>query len=66
MKAMTSGCERSPTSVTDGARALKVAGLDNKMIADVLNTSPATVRVVTSRLREKTKSGRVRAKRKKG
>ena len=41
------------TSVTEGARALKFAGLDNQMIADVLNTSPATVRTLTSNLRKK-------------
>lgn len=41
----------SGTSVTEGARALKFAGLDNQMIADVLNTSPATVRTLTANLR---------------
>ena len=41
----------SGTSVTEGARALKFAGLDNQMIADVLNTSPATVRTLTTKLR---------------
>jgi len=41
----------SGTSVTEGARALKFAGLDNQMIADVLNTSPATIRTLTSNLR---------------
>jgi hypothetical protein len=51
----------SGTSVTEGARALKMAGLDNLMIAEVLNTSPATVRAVTSNLRT---TGR-RARRKK-
>lgn len=38
-------------SVTEGARLLKLAGLDNQTIADVLNTSAATVRSVTSNLR---------------
>jgi hypothetical protein len=38
-------------SITDGARLLKLAGLDNKTIADVLNTSAATVRAVTTNLR---------------
>jgi hypothetical protein len=41
----------SDRSITDGARLLKLAGLDNKTIADVLNTSPATVRTVTTNLR---------------
>ena len=41
----------SGTSVTEGARALKFAGLDNQMIADVLNTSPATIRALTANLR---------------
>ncbi len=40
----------SGTSVTEGARALKLAGLDNKTIATVLNTSPATIRTLTSNL----------------
>ena len=38
-------------SMTERARLLKLAGLDNQSIADVLNTSPATVRVLTSNLR---------------
>src|SRR5687767_889132 len=50
----------SGTSVTDGARALKFAGLDNQMIADVLNTSPATVRSLTANLRAKRPGGRRR------
>lgn len=48
----------SGTSVTEGARALKFAGLDNQMIADVLNTSPATIRTLTSNLRSKRGSAR--------
>lgn len=43
----------SDKSVTDGARALKMAGLDNQTIADVLNTSASTVRTLTSNLRLK-------------
>jgi hypothetical protein len=43
----------SNLSVTGGARSLKLAGLDNQTIADVLNTSPATVRTVTANLRRK-------------
>lgn len=39
------------SSVTDGARMLKLAGLDNQTIADVLNTSPAVIRTLTSNLR---------------
>jgi orotate phosphoribosyltransferase-like protein len=48
------------TSVTEGARALKFAGLDNQTIADVLNTSPATIRTLTSNLRTKRTKGRKR------
>jgi hypothetical protein len=48
-------------SITDGARLLKLAGLDNQTIADVLNTSAATVRSVTTNLRSwKTARRRVR------
>ena len=36
-------------SVTQGAKLLKLAGLDNKTIAKVLNTSDATVRALTSK-----------------
>ena len=43
----------SDKSVTDGARSLKLAGLDNKTIAEVLNTSDAVVRTLTSNLRSK-------------
>ena len=53
------------TSVTEGARALKMAGLDNQLIADVLNTSPATIRAVTSNLRISRSSGRRRLGKKK-
>jgi DNA-binding NarL/FixJ family response regulator len=38
-------------SITERARVLKTAGLDNQSIADVLNTSVATIRTVTSNLR---------------
>jgi DNA-binding CsgD family transcriptional regulator len=41
----------SSKSVTEGARLLKLAGLDNQTIADVLNTSAATVRTLTANLR---------------
>lgn len=44
-------------SVTEGARLLKLAGLDNQTIAEVLNTTPATIRAVTANLRVK---GRVK------
>lgn len=37
-------------SVTEGVRLLKLAGLDNKTIASVLNTSEATVRAIFSNL----------------
>ncbi len=43
----------SDKSLTERARLLKMAGLDNKTIADVLNTSDATVRTLTSNLRTK-------------
>lgn len=43
----------SDKSVTDGARSLKLAGLDNKTIAEVLNTSDAVVRTLTTKLRKK-------------
>ena len=48
-------------SVTDGARLLKLAGLDNQTIADVLNTTADTVRSVTANLR--TRTGRRRTAR---
>lgn len=37
-------------SITEGARLLKQVGLDNQTIAQVLNTSPAVIRTVTSNL----------------
>lgn len=39
--------------VTERARLLKLAGLDNLTIAEVLNTTPATIRTLTSGLRTK-------------
>ncbi len=42
-------------SMTERARLLKMAGLDNQTIADVLNTSTATVSVLTSNLRARRK-----------
>jgi DNA-binding CsgD family transcriptional regulator len=45
-------------SVTERARLLKVAGLDNQTIADVLNTTPATVRTLTSNLGRKKAAAR--------
>ncbi len=41
----------SDKSLTEAARMLKIAGLDNRTIADVLNTSDATVRTLTTNLR---------------
>jgi DNA-binding CsgD family transcriptional regulator len=38
-------------SLTERARLLKLAGLENQAIAEVLNTTPETVRVLTSNLR---------------
>lgn len=43
----------SNKSITDGARLLKLAGLDNQTIAEVLNTSAGTVRTLTANLRMK-------------
>jgi hypothetical protein len=42
-------------SLTERARLLKMAGVDNQTIAKVLNTSPAAVRSFTSNLRTKGK-----------
>jgi hypothetical protein len=39
------------TSVTEGARSLKMAGLDNHTIATILNTTDASVRALTANLR---------------
>lgn len=44
------GAERS---TTERARLLKMAGMDNQTIAEVLNTSVAVVRTLTSNLRRK-------------
>ena len=43
----------SNKSITDGARLLKLAGMDNQTIAEVLNTSAGTVRTLTANLRTK-------------
>jgi DNA-binding CsgD family transcriptional regulator len=43
----------SNRSITEGARLLKLAGLDNQTIAEVLNTSAGTVRTLTANLRTK-------------
>ncbi len=45
----------SDRSVTEGAQALKLAGIDNKTIAKVLNTTEATVRTLTSGARGRRK-----------
>jgi len=42
----------SDKSVTERVRLLKMAGLDNRTIASVLNTTDATVRALASNLRE--------------
>lgn len=42
-------------SLTERARLLKLAGLENQAIAEVLNTSIETVRTLTSNLRLKSK-----------
>ena len=43
----------SEKSITDGARLLKIAGLDNKTIARLLGTTDATVRTLTANLHRK-------------
>jgi DNA-binding CsgD family transcriptional regulator len=43
-------------SITERARVLKMAGLDNQTIADILNTSQATIRTLTSNLRGQRRS----------
>jgi orotate phosphoribosyltransferase-like protein len=48
----------SEKSVTDGARLLKLAGLDNQTIAEVLNTSAGTVRTLTANLRTRSRGAR--------
>ena len=48
----------SDKSVTEGARVLKLAGLDNQTIAEVLNTSAGTVRTLTANLRTGARGGR--------
>lgn len=53
----------SNKSITEGARLLKLAGLDNQTIAEVLNTSAATVRTLTANLRTSTRAGRGRPRR---
>lgn len=53
----------SNKSVTEGARLLKLAGIDNQTIAEVLNTSPATVRTLTANLRSERRSTRRRSRR---
>ncbi len=45
-------------SLTERARMLKLAGLENQAIADVLNTSVQTVRTLTSNLRMKPRKRR--------
>lgn len=44
-------------SLTERARLLKMAGLDNQMIADILNTNPASIRALTTHLRKGSKKG---------
>ena len=40
-------------SMTERARVLKMAGVDNQSIADILNTSSGTIRALTSNLRRR-------------
>lgn len=48
----------SDKSVTEGARLLKLAGLDNQTIAEVLNTSASTVRTLTANLHKRSRGAR--------
>lgn len=48
----------SDMGLTERARLLKLAGLDNQTIAEVLNVSVGTVRALTSNLRVKTRKRR--------
>ena len=50
----------SDKSLTERARMLKLAGLENQVIAEVLNTSVATIRTLTSNLRMRTKKRRLK------
>lgn len=52
----------SDKSVTEGARLLKLAGLDNQTIAEVLNTSAGTIRTLTANLRTGSRRGRLRGR----
>lgn len=52
-------------SITERARLLKLAGMDNRTIAEVLNTSDATIRTLTSGLRRRTAPRRKRTARRK-
>lgn len=48
------------SSLTERARLLKIAGLENQAIADVLNISIESVRTLTSNLRTKFKKRRTK------
>lgn len=52
-------------SITERARLLKLAGMDNRTIAEVLNTTDATIRALTANLRTRAPSPRRRSARKK-
>ena len=45
----------SDSSMTERVRLLKLAGLDNQTIAEILNTSSASVRSLASNLRDRAK-----------
>lgn len=47
-------------SLTERVRLLKMAGLENRAIADVLNMSVGSVRVLASNLRTKSKRRRTK------
>jgi predicted XRE-type DNA-binding protein len=49
-------------SMTERARLLKVAGLDNATIATVLNTSPSSISVLTSGVKKNFKKKKQKQK----
>jgi hypothetical protein len=53
-------------SLTERVRLLKTAGLDNQTMADVLNTTPATIRALSSTLGKQRVPNKKKASTKKG
>lgn len=52
----------SEKSITERAGLLKIAGLDNRTIADILGTTDATIRALTTNLRAKQVAARKKRK----